>query len=356
VIVGRYKGPVFGAPLPARDEPAWPVSPPPAPVASAGTVFAGPAPAFAGVEPMGAPGETGTVYQGPPPGSPALAASSGAARSSTPVFTVMRKLRVGETLSESLAIYFRNIIPFTILTAAAFSPIYLFAGFLTRQAATSHPATAALGGSLVVLATVLLCIPISTATITYGVFQQMRGRDTSLGSCLSVGLSNLLPVFSVAFLQILLVVGAVLVTLIPILFLIGMMASAGTRSSAACSLMLVPLLFLAYVPALMLWLRYFVAVPAAVEERPGAADALRRSAFLTEGQRGPMFGVLLVLGVLNGGVGLGSAMIPRAGAVLEPLVSLVMTGIFSTTCAVIYYRLRSFHESIDVDQIASVFA
>jgi hypothetical protein len=28
----------------------------------------------------------------------------------------------------------------------------------------------------------------------------------------------------------------------------------------------------------------------------------------------------------------------------------------ATTCAVVYYRLRSFHESIDVDQIASVFA
>ena len=47
---------------------------------------------------------------------------------------------------------------------------------------------------------------------------------------------------------------------------------------------------------------------------------------------------------------------PGAGAVLGPLLSLVMTGLFATTCAVVYYRLRSFHESIDVDQIASVFA
>lgn len=340
VIVSRYKGPGFAAAAPGI---APPIPPPPAP-SVAGTVFGGPPPAG-----------TGTVYQGPPPGSPALGASPGSARSAfsaAPVVT--RKLQVGETLSESFSIYFRNIIPFTILTAVAYSPIFLFAGFLGRQVA-KNPAAAAGGNGLVTLTTLLLCIPIATATITYGVFQQMRGRDTSLGSCLSVGLSSILPVLAVALLQILLVFGAVIVTLIPIVFLIGTMA-AGGRSSAACSLMLVPLLFLCYVPAMMLWLKYFVAVPAAVEERPGVMDALRRSAFLTDGQRGPMFGVVLVLGALNLGVLLAAALAPGVGKVLGPLLSLMMTGLFSTTCAVIYYRLRSFQESIDVDQIASVFA
>src|SRR5581483_2784860 len=185
-------------------------------------------------------------------------------------------------------IFFKNLIPFLILTVVAFSPIYLFGDYLLRRTAESNPMAAAWTGSLVGLATVLLCIPLSTAMITYGVFQEMRGRDLSLGSCLSVGLSSLLSVLSVAFLQILFVMGAVIVTMAPIFFLIGMVASRGTRSAAACGLMLVPLLFLAFIPAMMLWLRFFVAVPAAVEERPGALSALRRSAFLTDGQRWPI--------------------------------------------------------------------
>jgi hypothetical protein len=341
VIVSRFKGTAVATPPPFPM--ASPVFESPV-LAGAGTVYDGPA-SVAG----------GTVYQGPPPGSPALAASPGAARGGfTPVFVVIQRLGVGETLSESFSIYFKNFIPFTILTAVAFSPIFLGAGLLTRQVPAAQGAT--VGSPLVALVTLLLCVPISTAAITYGVFQEMRGRDTSLGSCLSVGLSSLLPVLSVAILQILIVFGAVIAAVIPIALLIGGMLSGGSRSSPACSIMLLPLLLLCYVPAIMLALRYFVAVPAAVEERPGAREALRRSAFLTEGQRGRIFGILLVLGVLNLGVNLGAVLVPGIGAVLGPLLSLVMSGLFATTCAVIYYRLRSFHESIDVDQIASVFA
>lgn len=354
VIVGRYKGAGMGAPPPPP-----PPSPPMASPVFESPVFESPAPAGAGTiydGPVSAGG--GTVYQGPPPGSPAAAASPGTARGAfTPVFVVTQRLGVGETLSQSFSIYFRNFIPFTILTAVAFSPIFLGAGFLTRQVATNQAAAAAGGGgALVALVTLLLCVPISTAAITYGVFQEMRGGDTSLGSCLRVGLSSLLPVLSVAILQFLILFGAVIAAVIPVALLVSGMMAGGGRSPAGCGLMIVPLLLLCYAPAVLLVLRYFVAVPAAVEERPGAREALRRSAFLTEGQRGPIFGILLVLGGLNFGMNVGAVLMPGAGAVLGPLVSLVMTGLFATTCAVIYYRLRSFHESIDVDQIASVFA
>jgi hypothetical protein len=373
VIVGRYKGPVAAAaaqapvfappgsghetvriPLsskaPAAAESVFKESPSfkepePAVVADGGSAYGGPPPAGGG-----------TLYSGPPPGSPGAMAVGGAGRSPlSPVFVVTQKLRTGEILSEAFAVYFKNIIPFLLLTAVAFSPIYFFAGFLTQQYAVNHPAAAVEGKGLVGLVTLLLCLPISTAGITYGVFQQMRGRDTSLGTCLSVGLSSFLRVLSVTFLQILLVVGAVIVTMVPIVALMGMMMSGG-RSSAACSILLVPLLLLAYVPAILLWLKYFVAIPAAVEERPGAMESLRRSAFLTTGQRWPIFGALFVLGVIDVGVSLAANLVPVAGPILDAVVTLVTLGLSATTCAVIYYRLRSFHESIDVDQIASVFA
>ncbi len=375
VIVSRYKGPVaaaaaqaavFAPPGSGHETVRVPLPPPPPAPAAAESIFKEapnfkepePAVAVDGGPPYGGPPPAGggTVYNGPSPGSPAAMAMGGGGRSPVvPAFVVFQKLRTGEILSESFSVYFKNIIPFLLLTAVAFSPIYFFAGFLTQQYTVNHPVAAAEGKGLVGLVTLLLCLPISTAGITYGVFQQMRGQDTSLGTCLSVGLSSFLRVLSVAFLQILLVMGAVILTMIPIVVLMGMVASGG-RSSAACSLMLVPLLLLAYVPAILLWLKYFVAIPAAIEERPGAMESLRRSAFLTAGQRGAIFGALFVLGVIDVGVSLAANLVPVAGPILNAVVTLVILGLSATTCAVIYYRLRSFHESIDVDQIASVFA
>ncbi len=377
VVVARYRGPVAAVaaqaaafappgsgnetvrivlPPPPPPPPAESVfrekpifkEPAPEPPAEAGTVYGGPPPP--------PPPAGGTVYSGPAPGTPGTPGAMAAGRGSlTPVFSVTQKLRTGEILSEAFTVYFKNIIPFVLLTAVAFSPVYFLAAALTKQYAEKHPVAALEASSLVGLATFLFCLPISTAGITYGVFQQMSGRDTSLGTCLSVGFSSLLRVLAVAVLQILLVMGAVILTVIPIAFLIGLMASGGTRSSAACSIMLVPLLLLCYVPALMLWLKYFVAIPAAVEERPGVMESLRRSAFLTDGQRWPIFGAQLVLGVLYFGLLLTAGLVPVAGPVLETLGSLLMLGLSATVSAVIYYRLRSFNESIDVDQIASVF-
>jgi hypothetical protein len=349
IIVSRYKGPVAGGA-------AAPASPPPAPPVAAsamGTVFGDPEPAMAAGEGTvyGDPrAGGGTVYQGPSPGAQPRSAAARLA-------AITQKLKMGETLSQSFLIFFKNLIPFLILTAVAFSPVYLFGDYLLRRAAVSNPMAAAGMGSLVGLATALFCIPLSTGMITYGVFQEMRGGELSLGSCLSVGLSSLLSVFSVAFLQILFVMGAVIAAVIPVSFLIRMVVSGGTRSSAACGVMLIPLLVLAaVVPAIMLWLRFFVAVPAAVEERPGPLGALRRSAYLTEGQRWPIFGIVLTVGFLNFCVQLGAVLVPVAGPFLYPVAGLLTTALVATTCAVVYYRLRSFHESIDVDQIASVFA
>jgi hypothetical protein len=346
VIVSRYKGPVLsGAAAPASPSPA---PPPPMAASAVGTVFGDPAPAMAGGGtvydgPPAGPVTGGTVYQGPAPGSQPRPGS------------VTHKLRIGETLSQSFVILSRNIIPFLILAAVAFSPVYLFGDYLTQRFQQTNPAAAVGVVSLIGLVTALLCIPLTTAMITYGVFQEMRGGDLSLGSCLSVGFSSLLPVLSVALLQILFVMGAVIVTIVPISFLVGIAVAGGGQAGRVCSLLLVPLLLLAFVPAIMLWLRFYVAVPTAVEERPGALSAMRRSAFLTEGQRWPILGVVLVLGFCNAAIQVGASRVPTAGPFLVPVANLVTTALVATTCAVVYYRLRSFHESIDVDQIASVF-
>ena len=103
-----------------------------------------------------------------------------------------------------------------------------------------------------------------------------------------------------------------------------------------------------------------MSVPAAIEEKLGVFDAMSRSKVLTDGYRGDIFGVLFVVGILNFGatlvLGLLAAKNQTLMLVLSGIKDLLAVGLSATATAVMYYRLRSVKESIDVDQISSVFA
>src|SRR5215210_2889610 len=181
VVVSRYKGPVVAAaasPLP-QSTPAF--SPPPVPLPplameGAGTVYGGPPPGG------------GTIYGGPPP-SPAAAAG--------PAFR--GTFEIGKVLGESFSIYFSNFIPFALLSALALSPLYLVQASM-RIAKFAQSSAGAVSFLLIFLSGIL-CPYIATSAITFGVFQQIRGRDTSIGECLSRGLSCLLPVLGLTIVQ-----------------------------------------------------------------------------------------------------------------------------------------------------------
>lgn len=345
IVVSRYKGPTLGAgssPVPpppafapggyqpAAPPPPPPFSvgrsagpPPPPPPPPVGAVYGDPAP-----EPAG-----GTVYQGPLPTPGAMGGTVYGGPSVGPGFQAVanqarQKFGVGTLLTEAFTIYFANIIPFVILTVLALSPSFVFAAWASSLGA-EHP-LAQFAEPVSTLMTFLLA-PIATAGIVYGVFQQMRGGSPSLGTCLSIGFSALLPVLGLAIVQ-----G----------FLVG---------CATCFFI---------IPGLMLTVRWVVAVPAAVEERPGIGEALNRSTYLTEGYRWEIFGVLAVLWVLYVGliavltVAFGGETAVQSGGfmLVTSLLEILTTGIAATAYSVMYYRLRSIKESIDVDQIASVFA
>jgi hypothetical protein len=302
VIISRYKG--LGAPPPPPPSPllASPVFESPV-LAGAGTVYDGPA-AVGG----------GTVYQGPPPGSPAPAPALGTFRGS---------FSVGEILGETFSIYFSNFLPFVLLTAFALAPAYAL-GFLVGRAPQASTLVI-LSGLLLGLVSILAS-NIATGAITFGVFQQLRGQDASVAECLSRGLSLLLPVVGLAIVQSLLV-GLGLI---------------------AC-----------LVPGILLAVRWAVSVPAAVTEGTGVSASMERSTFLTDGLRWDVFSVLFVLGVIQ----IGSVALLRLVAgnptlflLLTGVKDLMLVGLSATGSAVMYYRLRGLKESIDVDQISSVFA
>lgn len=334
VVFSRYKGPV-AAPEPPSIPPPPPRAPvgnetvritfePPAPAPPpvAGTVFGGPAPAAA----MASGAVSGTVYGGPPPGGGTVYSGpgSGARRTASPVAGFRGTLGPGRVLGETFAVYFRNFIPFAVLTALALSPLYVAqSAFLSSQsnAATVVPM------AMIAMIGAIVCSNIATSAITYGVFQQMRRQDTSIADCLGRGLSALVPVLGLAIIQ-------------------GILIFFGTL---AC-----------VIPGILLAVRWGVSVPAAVEERPGIGGAMARSTYLTDGYRWEVFQVLFVLGAINIGaallVGLAAGKNQTLMLALSAAKDLLIVGISATGTAVMYYRLRSLKESIDVDQIASVFS
>jgi hypothetical protein len=291
VLVNLYKGPMLGA---AALRP--PASPPAA--------VPPPRPAGESVE--------GTVYAGPPPLATAL-----------PQGTFLGTFGVGEILRETFSIYFSNLLPFILLTALALLPLYGLRYLLGTPAAGSLTAVAA---KLLLFVVGLLSPNLATAAITFGVYQQLRGKNTSVGECLRRGVSLLLPVFGLALAQTL-VVGL---------------------AAMAC-----------LVPGIVVAVRWAVSIPAAVTEGTGVSASMDRSSFLTDGLRWDVFGVLFVLGVINIGsallIGLAAVRNPPLLLLLSGVKDLLVVGLSATGAAVLYYRLRSVKESIDVDQIASVF-
>ncbi|HTQ80565.1 MAG TPA: zinc ribbon domain-containing protein [Thermoanaerobaculia bacterium] len=315
IIFSRYR------PTPAAPLPMPPVSPGGPPPIVPGESFA---PA-GDPEPGPPPGET--LYEGPPP--PEAVQLPGAPHFPAPRRFTAHSFEIGQVIGETFQVYFANFLPFFLLSLIAFLPVVLInLSMANRQPVTPDKALPYLGGSILFG---LICGPVNTAAVTFGVFQHLRGLRPTVGDCLRMGLANLLPVLGVAILQ-------------------GLVVGAGF---AFC-----------LIPGFIFLSKYGVSVPVAMEERPGVLASLTRSGQLTEGYRFTVFGILftmILLSILAAGAftvatKLALASAPWVAALLQQALSLVGNGLTATATAVMYYRLRSAKESIDIADIASVFA
>ncbi|MEA2692336.1 MAG: hypothetical protein QOJ16_1723 [Acidobacteriota bacterium] len=295
VVFARYRATPAAVPMPSLS----PISPPIAPAAPIETLYGGPLPAE------------------PPPPPPGL--------SSLYTFEIVA------ILGEAFRIYFANFLAFVLLTGLTFTPVLLLDVTLTSALAvrgtTLQAVLLAIGLSLLLR---LLCAPMAIAAVTFGVFQQMRGRDTSILECLRIGLTSLVPVLGVALVQ-------GFATVLGVIFCI--------------------------IPGLVVETMCAVAVPVAVEEQGGVFASLGRSSELTAGYHWPVFGVLLLLHLLGfaldwalGGLIQASlSATPALATLVREGIGVIVGGLSATTAAVMYYRLRSVQESIDVESMASVF-
>lgn len=264
----------------------------------------------------------------------------------------------GKVVSGGLAIFFKNIPQFGLLGVLVLLPLLLL------QWTVFDP----LGGPaeivrliqygswrlfLYLLAYfVLICLLVGA--VAHGTAQAHRGRPVSVGDCLSTGLGRLFPVAGVS-----LVLG------LAIILIIGLSALV----MAAAPVVGVIFMIVGAVFGVMIYIRYWIAVPAIVVEQDGVFAALGRSAELTRDCRWKIVGILLVFWILlfivQMGVQLVVGVAPTLGSTAVPMGPIGRVVLFvidalgyscgAVLCCVCYFELRRVKEGVDIEQVAAVF-
>jgi hypothetical protein len=244
------------------------------------------------------------------------------------------RLDVGSVLGRTFGVWGANLVPFTLVGIVVKSPVLLGLGIIAL-AGNPVPAVEGILGLVSNVLTLIL-----TGGVTYGVFQHIRGERATTGEVLRLGMSRLGTVWATGILA-------------------GLAVMLGL-----CALV---------VPGLILLTRFWLAVPVAVIETPGASASLTRSTELTEGNRwrifavaGLMWLVQAVVSVLLGvaiGVAAGSgpeaAVDPKTGTAgvsfLLELVIIPVAALTAVAPAIAYHDIRKGKEGADVEELLKAF-
>jgi hypothetical protein len=189
-------------------------------------------------------------------------------------------LNIGKVISRSFATWGRNFLSFTLLALVIQSPLIAFA----LAGPVSRP------WHVVLFAVVTAIMPmvasfVTAGAVAFGVLKQLRGEPATLWESVVVGLKRLVRVLGVA----LVVAGTVTVMMIATAFFAYQVFFG---------------FWLLAIFVAMILCAWAVAVPAAVVEGTGVGGSLRRSMHLTKEARIPVFGILLVFGLISFGSGL----------------------------------------------------
>jgi hypothetical protein len=243
------------------------------------------------------------------------------------------RFRLGPVVGRSFSILFGNIVPFGLLYLAVNAPSSLYSLTLAGTSGADEDP----GVRLLSLAEGFLGL-IAAAAVTYATVQELRGRRVAFSEFFGRGLAQ---------------------------------GGAAIRVALLSGILLILAFIALIIPGLILYTMWWVAIPVAVIERPGAMASLRRSADLTAGNRWRVFGLIIgfFLAIVIGGglfgMATGAALIYAVGAdqvgvdQATTIVAWLWTAFFmagqAVLTAVSYYYLRVAREGVGIDDIAAVF-
>jgi len=276
-------------------------------------------------------------------------------------FLPFYRLPVGEVLGATFTGYFAGFFKYSLLSLLVLSPTIAFAFWVLAD--LSMDSLWEMGQTLqyklwFIQYSPWLLQPIATGAIIYGVFKRQRGQTASFGRCLGVGLGRLLPLLGVGLLTGL---GA-LATMLP--GAIGMF---------------IPFLGIVIVLGALVFMVGFLiaasmAAPATVVEKRGVVESFSRSFSMTRGNRWRVFGVLLVIGLIQLAItlviGLGLGVSASALLLADPAslitnlkievglelgLSVIFGAINAVAAGTMFYRFKVQAEGVDEVELASVF-
>lgn len=235
---------------------------------------------------------------------------------------------LGSVMSQTFTIYLRNLIPFLVLGTVAFSPLIVLE--IVTQDRTPDQA---LPIAILTMLLLMLLPQVLTGTLTFGVLQQLLGKPAPLGDTIAQGFRSLFRVLGTGM-------------------LVGLLCG-------LASLLLI-------VPALILMVRWYVAVPVAVIEGKSGTAAMARSKELVQGYGWQVFWLFLLVVLANVAFVLlvGAIVVGASGDTVEKAtnslwfslpIQIVTNTFGSALMAVLYFRLRQGRENVGAEQLASVF-
>lgn len=228
----------------------------------------------------------------------------------------------GSVIGRSFSIWFRNFVPFSIVTLVVHVPVLVLAGLAPLEGGPGWNVADRLLSGLASL--------VVTGALTYGVIASLRGGRAGLGTLFSAGFGKMGSVFAASFRM-------------------GLWLLLGT--------------VLLVVPAIVWYCGLYVAVPVAVVEDVDSSDALERSRTLTKGHRWAIFAVVAVVFVVTILLASASgALVVLLEAVPHPIPVLLaatiialVTAFGACAAAVAYHDLRVAKEGVTTEQLAKVF-
>jgi hypothetical protein len=231
----------------------------------------------------------------------------------------------GRTLNVSFGVFGRNLPAFLTITTVLSLPyivLQTWLDFATIEAADGGGGLAAANFGIFLVYTVTFGLV--QAAVTYGTVQDLRGQPAGVAACFGRGLARSGNIAS----------GAV---------------QAGLLLGIATLLLIVP--------GVILYLRWWVFMPAMVVEELTPSDAFVRSKNLTAGRRWAILGLAALILVVEFAVLFGLVMIIEgiAGAFAITLLAVFFSSFTSVVAAVGYYHLRVEKEGVMIDDIAKVF-
>ncbi|MER9144390.1 hypothetical protein NKH92_17050 [Mesorhizobium sp. M0871] len=275
------------------------------------------------------------------------------------------RFSVGRAFSNTFSVIGRSFVPlaaivglFSTLPALLYN-IWSFsqiAKIAVPGASFEQSAMAGCGAVSMIAGLVLLILAfLAQAALVRATIEDLNGKRPSIGDCIQIALRSFLPTLGIGL------------VIIVAMFLVAMILTVITMAIPIVGGVIA---LLSLIPIAMWLISISVAVPVAVQERPGVFASISRSRALTKGSRWRIFALFLVLGIVAIGLqvvftllfqaAIASGGISTTGliaaAIGSSLLSTIVSAVISVAIAVTYVELRQVKEGTSVDELAQIFS